>query len=280
MPLVTSKQLLEDAQRGGYAIGAFNAENMEMVQAIVNAACEMRAPVIIQTTPSTVKYASTDLYLANVRAAAARASVPIVMHLDHGNSLTLAVDAMRAGYTSVMLDGSRERLEDNIALTREVVRAADAMGIPVEGELGTVGGKEDDLEASGGCTLPEEAAEFAARTGVSSLAVAIGTAHGVYLRTPKLDLDRLAEIRRAVAVPLVLHGASGLTDESIRACIERGICKVNFATELRQAYTDGVRAVLADGSVFDPKAYGKVGRARVEAVVKNRIAVCGCAGKA
>ncbi len=280
MPLVTSKQLLEDAQRGGYAVGAFNAENMEMVQAIVNAACEMRAPVIIQTTPSTVKYASTDLYLANVRAAAARASVPIAMHLDHGNSFALAVDAMRAGYTSVMFDGSHESFEENITLTREVVRVADAMGIPVEGELGTVGGKEDDLEASGGCTLPEEAAEFAARTGISSLAVAIGTAHGVYLKTPKLDLTRLAEIRRAVEVPLVLHGASGLSDESIRACIERGICKVNFATELRQAYTEGVREVLADGSVFDPKAYGKAGRARVEAIVKNRIAVCGCAGKA
>lgn len=280
MPLSTTKKLLEDAQRGGYAVGAFNAENMEMVQAIVDAACELRAPVIIQTTPSTVKYASTDLYLANVRAMAERADVPVAMHLDHGSSFALAVDAMRAGYTSVMLDGSRESFEDNVALTKEVVRVADAMGIPVEGELGTVGGKEDGLEAADGCTLPEEAAEFAARTGVSSLAIAIGTAHGVYKKTPKLDLARLAEIRRVVEIPLVLHGASGLSDESIRACIAEGICKVNFATELRQAYTEGVREVLADGGVFDPKVYGKVARARVKELVKNRMTVCGCAGRA
>lgn len=281
MALVTSKKLLEDAQKGGYAVGAFNAENMEMVMAIVAAATELNAPVIIQTTPSTVKYAGLDLYLANVRAAAEKAPVPVAMHLDHGSSFELAMSALHAGYTSVMIDGSQESFENNIALTKSVVRVADCMGIPVEGELGTVGGKEDDLEAAAGCTLPEEAAEFAERTGVSSLAVAIGTAHGVYKSAPKLDVERLAEIRKVVSVPLVLHGASGLSDESIRACIKEGICKVNFATELRIAYTEGVKETLAaNASVFDPKVYGKVAMARVKELVKNRMTVCGCVDKA
>ena len=281
MSLVTSKKMLEDAQCGGYAVGAFNAENMEMVMAIIDAACELNAPVIIQTTPSTVKYAGLDVYLANVRAVAARASGPVAMHLDHGNSFKLAMSALHAGYTSVMIDGSQESFEDNIALTQAVVRVADCMGIPVEGELGTVGGKEDGMEATAGCTLPEEAAEFAMRTGVSSLAVAIGTAHGVYKSPPKLDVERLKEIRKVVSVPLVLHGASGLTDESIRACIAEGICKVNFATELRIAYTEGVRETFGnDRTVFDPKKYGKAAQARVKEIVKSRMIVCGCNGKA
>ena len=281
MSLVTSRKLLEDAQKGGYAVGAFNAENMEMVLAIVQAAAELNAPVIIQTTPSTVKYAGLDVYLANVRAAAERVSVPVAMHLDHGDSFSLAMKALHTGYTSVMIDGSQLPFEENIELTRSVVRAADCMGIPVEGELGTVGGKEDDLEAAAGCTLPGEAAEFTEKTGVSSLAVAIGTAHGVYKTTPRLDVNRLREIRQVVSVPLVLHGASGLTDDSIRACIAEGICKVNFATELRIAYTEGVKEVLAaDPGVFDPKKYGKAAQAKVKELVRNRMIVCGCDGRA
>ncbi len=281
MPLVTSKKMLLDAQKGGYAVGAFNAENMEMVLAIVEAATELNAPVMIQTTPSTVKYASLEMYAANVRAAAEKAPVPVCVHLDHGSSFELAAGALEAGYTSVMIDGSHESFEDNIAVTRRVVAEAAKRGVPVEAELGTVGGKEDDLEAEDGCTLPEEAAEFVKRTGVDSLAVAIGTAHGVYKSAPKLDVQRLSEIRRVVEVPLVLHGASGLTDDSIRACVREGICKVNFATELRIAYTEGVREVLnADGKVFDPKAYGKAARAKVKELVKNRMTVCGCNGKA
>ena len=280
MPLVTLNKMLEDAQRGGYAVGAFNAENMEMVLAIVEAACEMRAPVIIQTTPSTVKYAGLELYAANVRAIAACADVPVAIHLDHGNSFELAVGAMHAGYSSVMIDGSHESFDRNIELTRAVVRVADCMGIPVEAELGSVGGKEDDLEAQNAYTMPREAAEFVVRTGVSSLAVAIGTAHGVYKRAPRLDVERLIEIRRLVDIPLVLHGASGLSDDSVRACIREGICKVNFATELRVAYTDAVRKTLLDDQkIFDPKAYGKAARAAVKELVKNRMTVCGCVGK-
>ncbi len=281
MPLVTSKEMLRKAQNGGYAVGAFNAENMEMVLAIIEAATELNAPVMIQTTPSTVKYASLAVYAANVRAAAEAAPIPVCVHLDHGNSYELAIGALEAGYTSVMIDGSHENFEDNIALTARVVAEAAKKDVPVEAELGTVGGKEDDLEAEDGCTQPTEAAEFVKRTGVDSLAVAIGTAHGVYKSTPKLDVPRLAEIRKVVDVPLVLHGASGLSDESIRDCVREGICKVNFATELRIAYTAGVREVLtADDKVFDPKVYGKVARARVKELVKNRMTVCGCNGKA
>ena len=282
MPLATTEEMLKRAQKGGYAVGAFNVENMEMAQAVIQAAVEMRAPVMIQTTPSTVKYAGLHLYYANVAALAQKAPVPVALHLDHGSSFELAMQAIRAGYTSIMIDGSHRVFEENIALTRRVVEAAAPNGLPVEAELGKVGGKEDDLDGgSGGYTVPEEAAEFVRRTGVSSLAVAIGTAHGVYKGTPKLDVERLKEIRKLVEIPLVLHGASGLSDESVQECIREGICKVNFATELRIAYSGGVKAVLAENpDVFDPKVYGKAGRERVKELVKNRIAVCGCCGKA
>lgn len=282
MPLVTSKQMLLDAQAGRYAVGAFNAENMEMVQAIIAAAEELKAPVMIQTTPSTVKYASLDLYLANVTAIAKKASVPVCMHLDHGSSFELAMQALRTGYTSIMIDGSHSVFEENIALTKRVVDACAPSDVPVEAELGKVGGKEDDLDGgAGGYTVPEEAKEFVEKTGVGSLAVAIGTAHGVYSGVPKLDLDRLSEIRKLVSIPLVLHGASGLSDEAVQESIKRGICKVNFATELRIAYTDGVKKVLADApDAFDPKKYGAAGRENVKQLVMNRIRVCQSDGKA
>lgn len=282
MSFVTSKQMLLDAQAGGYAVGAFNAENMEMVQAIIAAAEEIKAPVMIQTTPSTVKYASLALYLANVKAEAEKASVPVCIHLDHGSSFELAMQALRTGYTSIMIDGSHSVFEENIELTKRVVDACAPSGVPVEAELGKVGGKEDDLDGgAGGYTVPEEAKEFAEKTGVDSLAVAIGTAHGVYSGEPKLDLDRLTEIRKLVDIPLVLHGASGLSDDAVRESIKRGICKVNFATELRIAYSDGVKKVLAENpDVFDPKKYGAVGRENVKQLVMNRMKVCGCDGKA
>ncbi|WP_148411132.1 class II fructose-1,6-bisphosphate aldolase [Murimonas intestini] len=282
MSFVTSKQMLLDAQAGGYAVGAFNAENMEMVQAIIAAAEEVKAPVMIQTTPSTVKYASLALYLANVKAEAEKASVPVCIHLDHGSSFELAMQALRTGYTSIMIDGSHSVFEENIALTKRVVDACAPSGVPVEAELGKVGGKEDDLDGgAGGYTVPEEAKEFAEKTGVDSLAVAIGTAHGVYSGVPKLDLDRLTEIRKLVDIPLVLHGASGLSDDAVRESIRRGICKVNFATELRIAYSDGVKKVLSENpEVFDPKKYGTVGRENVKQLVMNRMKVCGCDGRA
>lgn len=282
MPLVTSEKMLLDAKKGGYAVGAFNVENMEMVKAVIAAAEELNAPVMLQTTPSTVKYASLEMYAAMVAAEAKKAKVPVCLHLDHGSSYELAVAAMEAGYTSVMIDGSHESFEDNIAVSKKVVEVAKAKGIPVEAELGKVGGKEDDLEADADTnTDPVEAKEFVERTGVSSLAIAIGTAHGFYAGTPVLDKARVSEIKALVEAPLVLHGASGLSEEDVKECVARGMCKVNFATELRVAYTDAVKKLLAEKpDTFDPKKLGVVGMEAVKEIVKSRMLMCGCDNKA
>lgn len=281
MPLVTSMAMLREAQRGHYAVGAFNIENMEMAQAVIEAAVEAGAPLILQTTPSTVAYGSLSLYAAMVDALARDVPVPVALHLDHGSSYELTQLAIAAGYTSVMIDGSALSFDENVQVTGRVVR--DAAGrVPVEAELGKVGGKEDDLEAEADHnTDPLQAVDFVTQTGIQALAVAIGTAHGFYEGTPVLDKQRLSEIRMVVDVPLVLHGASGLSDDDVRDCVARGICKVNFATELRAAFTDGVKAALAASpDTFDPKKLGKPARERVKALVLSRMAVCGCIGKA
>lgn len=282
MPLVTSKEMLLKAQQGGYAVGAFNVENMEMVKAVIAAAEELQAPVMLQTTPSTIRYGTVETYAAIVAAEAKKATVPVCLHLDHGSSYELAVQCLENGYTSVMIDGSHEEFEGNISVTKKVVEVARIKGIPVEAELGKVGGKEDDLEAEADTnTDPMEAKEFVERTGIDSLAVAIGTAHGFYVGTPVLDKERLSEIRKVVDIPLVLHGASGLTDQDVMDCVSRGICKVNFATELRKAYTDAVKKLIEeDPKVYDPKSFGKVGMAAVKELVMGRMKVCGCDGKA
>lgn len=281
--LTTSEKMLLDAQKAGYAVGAFNVENMEMAQAVVGVAVELRSPVMVQFTPSTLRYAPPWLYGAMVAALAERADVPVCLHLDHGSGFDLTAQALRAGFTSLMIDGSHEPYEENIALTRRVVEMARPNGVPVEAELGKVGGKEDDLDAGegGGYTVPAQAADFVARTGVSSLAVAIGTAHGLYRGEPKLDIRRLGEIRQAVSIPLVLHGASGLSEKQVRDCIQAGACKVNFATELRIAYWEGVKGYLQEKpQEFDPKKYGGRGREHVMAIVRERMIMCGCQGKA
>lgn len=282
MPLVTSKQILLDAQKGGYAVGAFNVENMEMTQAVIAAAEELKAPVMLQTTPSTVKYAGVGLYYANVKTLAEKAAVPVVLHLDHGSSFELCVQALRAGYTSIMIDGSKLPLQENIALTRKVTELCAPADIPVEGEIGQVGGKEDDTVCeNAGYTIPAEAVRFEQETGLSSIAVGVGTAHGVYKTTPVLNTALISELRGLLTVPMVLHGASGLSDEAVQECIHCGICKVNFATELRIAYSDGVKTVLKEKpDTYDPKSYGKTGRERVRELVMNRMRICGCDGKA
>lgn len=283
MPLVTTKKLLLDAQAGGYAIGAFNVENMEMVQAVVAAAEELHAPVILQTTPSTVKYGGIEYYYANIKAAAEKASVPVAMHLDHGSSFELAMKAFRMGYTSIMIDGSHGSFEENVQLSKAVAEACHSFHIPVEAELGKVGGKEDDLDGGdeNPYTDPQQAKRFVEETGVDSLAVAIGTAHGVYKGVPKIDVERLSEIRKVVSVPLVLHGTSGVPDEDVKECIRRGICKVNYATDLRIAFSKGVKVVLEENpDIIDPKKYNAAGREEVKKYVMDKIKVCGSEGKA
>ncbi len=283
MELMTTKQILKKAQEEHYAVGAFNVENMEMVMAVISAAEEMNAPVIMQTTPSTVSYAGLDYFLANVKVAASRANVPVAIHLDHGSSFELASQAFRTGYTSIMIDGSHGDFESNVKLSKSVVDMCKSSGIAVEAELGKVGGKEDDLDGGDGdiYTDPLEAKEFVERTGVDSLAIAIGTAHGMYKGEPKLDLDRLSAIREVVSVPLVLHGGSGIPDSKVQEAIRRGICKVNYATELRIAYTDGIKKYLSeDPDAIDPKKYNKAGFDEVKKFVKEKMRVCGCENKA
>ena len=275
--------MLLNAQKGNYAVGAFNVENMEMVMAVMEAAEELKSPVIMQTTPSTVKYAGLDFFLANVKAAAERASVPVAMHLDHGSSFELAMQAYRTGYTSIMIDGSHESFEGNIAVSKAVADACAPSGIPVEAELGKVGGKEDDLDGGDDnpYTDPNQAVEFVERTGVNSLAVAIGTAHGVYKGEPKLDLDRLSEIRKVVDITLVLQGTSRVPDETVTECVNRGICKVNYATDLRIAFTKGVEAVFEENpDVIDPKKYNAKGKEYVKEYVMSKMRVVKSVGKA
>lgn len=273
--LVTTKELFKICQEKHCAIGAFNVENMEMVQAVISAAEEMRAPVIMQTTPSTLKYATPEYFQANAAVAAKNADVPVVMHLDHGNSVDLAKQCIEAGYSSVMIDGSKESFEDNISMTKQVV--AFAGDISVEAELGKVGGKEDDLvvEDNNPYTDPMEAKEFVERTGCDSLAVGIGTAHGVYKGEPNVRIDILKDIRAQADIPLVMHGTSGVPDEVVSEAIKHGICKVNYATDLRIAFTKAVREVLKDESVIDPKKYGILAREYVKQYVMDKIKVCG-----
>lgn len=281
MPLVTTKQMLLDAQKQGYAVPAFNVENMEMVQAVVAAAQELQSPVILQTTPSTVKYADLEYFYHNVAVAVQGVTVPVAMHLDHGSSFALAMRALRAGYTSIMIDRSHSSFEENAALSKAVVEACHPCNIPVEAELGKVGGKEDDLDGSdGGYTNVKEAAQFTEETGVDFLAVAIGTAHGVYKGTPRIDIQRLSEIKAVVSIPLVLHGTSGVPDNTVKECIKRGICKVNYATDLRIAFTKGVTEVLRKNpETIDPKKYNACGRENVKQYVMQKMEICGSKGR-
>ena len=281
--LVTAKEMLQKAREGKYAIGAFNVENMEMVMAVLAAVEAKNSPVIMQTTPGTIKYAGVDYYYANVAAAAKRSSVPVVMHLDHGDSFQRAMAAYRAGYTSIMIDGSKLPFEENIDLTKRVVDACHPGGVYVEGELGKVGGKEDDLEGDDDnpYTDPEEAKIFVEKTGVDYLAIGVGTAHGVYKGIPKVNTDLIATIHDMVDVPLVLHGTSGVPDEQVITAVKNGICKVNYATDLRIAFTRGAKEFMAEHpEAFDPKKYSKQGMVEVQKYVEQKIEVCGSVGKA
>lgn len=282
--LVTTKEMLLDAQKNHYAVGAFNVENLEFVMAVLAAAEETKSPVIMQTTPGTIKTAGLDYFYGMVAAAAARTDVPVALHLDHGDGYDRCMQAFRTGYTSVMIDGSHESFEDNIALTASVARAGAAMGVPVEAELGKVGGKEDDgpaVEGENPYTDPEEAREFVERTGCTSLAIGVGTAHGVYTETPHIEQEVVKAIRAAVDVPLVLHGTSGVPDEQVAEAVKNGICKVNYATELRQAYTKGYMAFMAENpGVFDPKKPAKQGMADITNIVKVRMENLGSVGRA
>ena len=277
---VTSKEMIYAARKGGYAVPAFNAENLEMVQAIVAAAEKMKSPVMIQTTPSTVKYLTLRQAVAMVKAEGEAASVPVALHLDHCESYEDVMAAVEAGYTSVMIDGSKLPYEENIAVTKKVVEDAHKAGVTVEAELGTVGGKEDGHSAEIAYTDPAEALDFFSKTGVDIFAVAIGTAHGFYKGEPKLNFELLEKLAEKIEAPLVLHGGSGVPDEMIKRTISLGINKVNYATELRAAMTKAVREALTDEGIIDPKKFMGKGRQAVIDLCCHKIKLCGSDGKA
>jgi fructose-bisphosphate aldolase class II len=283
MPFVTLREVLQNAQQEGYAVGAFNANNMEIVKAIMEAAVEERSPVILQASQGALRYAGLNYITAMVRAAAEEADVPVVLHLDHGTSFEQTMLCLRYGFSSVMFDGSRYPLEENIARTAKVAEVAHAMGATVEGELGKIGGTEDDIsvdEREAFFTDPAEAEQFVRETGIDALAVAIGTAHGPYKGEPVLDFERLAAIKKVVPVPLVLHGASGVPAESIRKAIELGVCKINIDTELRQAFVRGVQRVIREHpDEIDPRKILGPAKEAMKAVVKEKMCLFGCAGR-
>lgn len=274
--VVSSARLMKRAEKENYAIPAFNIDNLESAMAVSEIMHEMRTPVIVQMIPRTLNYGGIAIYPAMMRELMADCPVDYALHLDHGSSLSLAKKCVAGGFSSVMFDGSLMPFEDNVKFTKEVTDFALPMDVSVEGELGTIGGKEEgdtDLEAS--YTKVSEAEEFVRRTNVSTLAIGVGTAHGVYKGTPHINVERIKEIHAAICTPLVLHGASGLSDEVLKDCIAAGITKINFATELRQAYTNGIKAEFAkDPEVFDPKIYMRGAIDNIKEVLRHKINIC------
>lgn len=282
--LVTGKEVLDKANAGKYAVGAFNINNMEILQAVIAAAEEENAPVIVQTSEGAIKYAGIEYLSTMVHLAAKKAKVPVVLHLDHGTTYETIIGCIRNGWTSIMFDGSHLPLDENIAATNEFIKIAHACGVSVEAELGRLGGIEDNIsvdEKDARLTSPDEAVKFVEQTGVDSLAIAIGTAHGKYKGEPKLDFDRLQTIKGLLAdTPIVLHGASGVPEDSIAKATKLGVNKINIDTDIRVAFTEGVKGVVTTSDVFDPRKICGPARDMMKAVVKSKIELFGSAGKA
>ena len=321
MAIVTSKEMFKKAYEGGYAVGAFNINNMEIIQAITEAAAEAKSPVILQVSAGARKYAKHAYLMGIAQAAAEDSGVDFALHLDHGADFDICKSCIDGGFSSVMIDGSKYSFEDNIALTKKVVEYAHAHGVVVEGELGKLAGIEDDVKVSAedsSYTRPEEVEEFVTKTGVDSLAIAIGTSHGAFkfkpeqckrneegiLVPPPLRFDILEEVeRRLPGFPIVLHGASsvpqeyvkeinsiggalpdavGIPEEQLRKAASMAVCKINIDSDIRLAMTAGIRRVLSSNpAAFDPREYLKVGREEVKKMVLHKInCVLGSAGKA
>jgi fructose-bisphosphate aldolase class II len=301
MPIVTSTEMFKKAYEGGYAIGAFNVNNMEIVQGIADAAGELKSPVIMQVSSSARKYARHGYLMNLIKAAEAETGIPIVVHLDHGADFDICKACIDGGFTSVMIDGSKYAYDENVALTAKVVEYAHGRGVVVEGELGTLAGIEDDVNVAGddaSFTRPDQVEDFVKKTGVDSLAIAIGTSHGAYKfkpgQKPQLRFDILEEVgKRLPGFPIVLHGASGVTPEHVKIINENGgqmpdaigipedmlrraaalsVCKINIDSDLRLALTAGVREHLwSNPSHFDPRQYLTPARDYVRETVKHKI---------
>jgi fructose-bisphosphate aldolase class II len=284
MPLVSMNAFLPKAKQHQFAVGQFNMNNLEFAQAIVEAAMEENSPFIYGVSEGALKYMGVEFTVALAEAAARKSGLPIALHLDHGSSFDVAMKCIRAGFSSVMFDGSHYPLEENIRLTKEIVKAAHAMGISVEGELGTIGGVEDDIqvdEADANLANPEEAIRFYEETKVDCMAIAVGTAHGMYKGEPKIRFDVIEKVASAIPVPVVLHGGSGVPDAMIRKAITVGVGKINVNTENQVACTNTIRNIFnKDAKVYDPRKYlGPARQAMVE-VVKSKIKLFGSSNQA
>ncbi len=283
MSLIAGSVILKKAQEGKYAVGAFNFNNLEFLQAIIEAAEELESPVILQVSEGGMRYMGLSFLEGIVREVLPKVKVPVAIHLDHGSHFDVVVSAIRVGFTSVMIDASKKPFDENVRITREVVKVAHAVGVSVEAELGKIMGTEEHVkvaEAEAVFTDPEEALKFVELTEVDSLAVAIGTAHGIYKGKPKLDFKRLSEIREKVEVPLVLHGASGVPLDDVKKAVSLGICKVNIDTDLRIAFRDKVEeVVLSQKDQIDPRKILGPAKEAVKEVVKEKIKAFGSEGR-
>jgi fructose-bisphosphate aldolase, class II len=282
MPLVTSKEMLQAALEGHFAVGAFNANNMEQIQGIIDAAVEEKAPVILQVSQGAIRYAGLAFATAMVKTAAAEVSVPVVLHLDHGPDFEQNVLCLRAGFTSLMYDGSKKSYEENIATTARIAQMAHVCGIPVEAELGKVlqsadGVTEEDVRNA--MTNPEQALDFVQRTGCDSLAIAVGSVHAMKAAEAELDIERIKAVRGKVNIPLVLHGSSGVKEESEVEAIKYGIAKINVATMLNQAFVNALRAMVTKlPNESDPRKFLTASRDAVKEVVRHKMRLFGSSG--
>jgi tagatose 1,6-diphosphate aldolase GatY/KbaY len=277
--IISKSSILLDALASGYAVPAFNIHNLETMKTVLDTSQELRSPVIIAATPSTVRYMGQEFLIGMMKAAGKKYDIPICFHLDHHERIEEIKTLIDMGIPSVMIDASKHDFEENIRIVKEVVGYAAEFGVSVEAELGRLSGIEDDLtvdEKDQIYTDPKEAHEFVVRTGIDSLAVAIGTAHGLYKGEPRIDIKRLEAIKDTVAIPLVLHGASGLPSHLVQETIKRGICKVNVATELKIAFANGLRSyLLSHPDANDPRDYFQDGVDEMKKVIKAKIKMCG-----
>ena len=281
--ILSSKNILLNAMDDRYAVPAFNIHNLETMQVVVETAYEMRSPVIIAGTPGTIRYAGGDYIVSIIETAAKKYDIPMAIHLDHFEDINEIKKYINAGFKSVMIDSSGKAFEENIRLTKAVVQYAHLYGATVEAELGMLGGQEDEMTVDAKdaiYTNPDSALEFVKRTGIDSLAIAIGTAHGLYKGEPKLDFERLKRIREIVAIPLVLHGASDVPDELVKKAIEMGISKVNIATDLKIPFSNAIKKYFKENpDESDPRKYLTPAKAAMKEIVIHKIMVCGSAGR-